>query len=90
MRWARLMLAVVVVLVAAPACTGFQAGVEAGKRSDYATALRAKLCGLLVEKPTVVQSVLETTATEVLLAMVAEYERRIATRELTHGDHGSP
>ena len=53
-----------------------------------ATALRAKLCGLLVDKPTTVQSVLETTATEVLLAMVAEYERRIATRELTHGDHG--
>jgi len=52
-----------------------------------ATALRAKLCGLLVEKPTVVQSVLETTATEVLLAMVAEYERRIAARQLEHADH---
>ncbi len=88
MRWARLMLAAVVVLVASPTWADFQAGVDAYKKGDYATALRAKLCGLLVEKPTVVQSVLETTATEVLLAMVAEYERRIATRELTHGDHG--
>ena len=85
---ATVVLAAVLVLVAAPTWADFKAGEEAFKGGDYATALRAKLCGLLVEKPTVVQSVLETTATEVLLAMVAEYERRIATRELTHGDHG--
>ncbi len=52
-----------------------------------ATALKAKLSGLLVEKPAVVQSVLETTATEVLLAMLAEYERRIAARELMNASH---
>ena len=46
MRWARLILAVVVVLVAAPACTGFKAGEktkpgkEAIDRGDYATALK--------------------------------------------------
>ncbi len=39
MRWARLVLAVVVVLVAAPACTDYEAGVEAYQRGDYATAL---------------------------------------------------
>ena len=52
-----------------------------------ATALRAKLSGLLVEKPPVAQSLLETASTEVLLAMLAEYERRHAARELTHADH---
>ena len=40
MRWARLMLAVVVVLVAVPACTNSKTGVEAYKRGDYATALK--------------------------------------------------
>ncbi len=40
MRWARLMLAVVVVLVAAPACTDYEAGKEAYDRGDYATALK--------------------------------------------------
>ncbi len=39
MRWARLVLAVVVVLVAAPAWADFKAGVEAYQRGDYATAL---------------------------------------------------
>ena len=55
-----------------------------------ATALRAKLSGLLAEKPTVVPNVLETASTEVLLAMLAEYERRHAARELTHDDHAQP
>lgn len=41
-----------------------------------ATALRAKLSGLLAEKPAAVPNVLETASTEVLLAMLAEYERR--------------
>ena len=41
MRWARLLLAVVVVLVAAPAwAADLQAGVEAYNRGDYATALK--------------------------------------------------
>ncbi len=39
MRWATVMLALVVVLVAAPAWADFQAGVEAYDRGDYATAL---------------------------------------------------
>ena len=55
-----------------------------------ATALRAKLCGLLIDKPTVVQSVLETTATEILLAMLADHERRIAARQLEHAHHAEP
>ena len=50
-----------------------------------ATALKAKLSGLLIEKPTMVQSVLETTSTEILLAMLAEYERRHAARALKPG-----
>ncbi len=41
-----------------------------------ATALRAKLSGLLAEKPAAVPNVLEAASTEVLLAMLAEYERR--------------
>ena len=49
-----------------------------------ATALRAKLSGLLVEKAAAPLSVLETASTEVLLAMLAEYERRHAARELEH------
>ena len=32
-------------------------------------------------------SALEVTSTDVLLAMLAEYERRHAARELTHDDH---
>ncbi|MEC4669081.1 MAG: hypothetical protein VST65_06065 [Nitrospirota bacterium] len=52
-----------------------------------ATALKAKLSGLLAEKAPVPLSVLETTATDVLLALLAEYERRIAARELTHAEH---
>ena len=40
MRWATMMLAVGVVLVAAPACTDFEAGEEAYERFDYATALK--------------------------------------------------
>ncbi len=39
MRWATVMLALVVVLVAAPAWADFKAGVEAYQRGDYATAL---------------------------------------------------
>ncbi len=39
MRWATVMLALVVVLVAAPAWADFQAGLEAYDRGDYATAL---------------------------------------------------
>ncbi len=39
MRWARLVLAAVVVLVAAPAWADFKAGVEAYEQGDYATAL---------------------------------------------------
>ena len=52
-----------------------------------ATALKAKLSGLLVEKAPVPLSVLETTATDVLLALLSEYERRIAARQLEHADH---
>ncbi len=40
MRWATVMLALVVVLVAAPAWADFGAGAEAYKRGDYATALK--------------------------------------------------
>ncbi len=40
MRWARVLLAVVVVLMAAPAWADFEAGVEAYNRGDYATALK--------------------------------------------------
>ncbi len=40
MRYALVLLAVVVVLVAAPACTDFKAGVEADDRGDYATILK--------------------------------------------------
>ncbi len=40
MRWVRVMLALVVVLVAAPACTKSKNGVEAYKQGDYATALK--------------------------------------------------
>ncbi len=40
MRGATMMLAAVVVLVAAPACTDFKAGEEAIDRGDYATALK--------------------------------------------------
>ncbi len=39
MTWARVILAAVVVLVAAPACTDYEAGKEAYDRGDYATAL---------------------------------------------------
>ncbi len=39
MRWATLMLAAVLVLVAAPAWADLKAGVEAYHRGDYATAL---------------------------------------------------
>ncbi len=39
MRWATMMLAAVVMLVAAPAWADFKAGVEAYQRGDYATAL---------------------------------------------------
>ena len=39
MRWAMLVLAVVVVLAATPAWADFKAGVEAYERGDYATAL---------------------------------------------------
>ena len=39
MRTATVLLAVVVVLVAAPACTDYEAGKEAYDRGDYATAL---------------------------------------------------
>ena len=52
-----------------------------------AVALRSKLSGLLVEKPAVAQSALEAASTPVLLVMLAEYERRIAARELTHDEH---
>ncbi len=52
-----------------------------------ATALRAKLSGLLVEKAAAPLSVLETASTDVLLAMLAEYERRIAARQLDHAHH---
>ena len=55
-----------------------------------AVALRSKLSGLLIEKPPVAQSLLETASTEVLLAMLAEYERRIAARQLEHADHADP
>ncbi len=54
-----------------------------------ATALRAKLSGLLVEKAAAPLSVLETASTDVLLAMLAEYERRIAARQLEHVGNGS-
>ncbi len=40
MRYATMLLAVVVVLVAAPACTDFDPGMEAYERGDYATALK--------------------------------------------------
>ena len=40
MRWASVMLAAVVVLVAAPAWADFKAGEEAHQRGDYATALK--------------------------------------------------
>ncbi len=40
MRWATVMLALVVVLVAAPAWADFKAGAEAYQRGDYATALK--------------------------------------------------
>ena len=40
MRTATMLLAFVVVLVAAPACTDFEAGEEAYERGDYATALK--------------------------------------------------
>ena len=40
MRWATVLLAAVVVLVAAPACTDFEAGEEANKQGDYATELK--------------------------------------------------
>ncbi len=40
MRWATMLLAVVVVLVAAPAWADFRAGAEAYERFDYATALK--------------------------------------------------
>ena len=40
MKCATLLLALVVVLVAAPACTDFEAGEEAYDRGDYATALK--------------------------------------------------
>ncbi len=39
MRWARVLLAVVILFVAAPACTDYEAGKEAYDRGDYATAL---------------------------------------------------
>jgi len=39
MRTATMLLALVVVLVAAPACTDYEAGKEAYDRGDYATAL---------------------------------------------------
>ncbi len=38
-RWATVMLALVVVLVAAPAWADYKAGLEAYDRGDYATAL---------------------------------------------------
>jgi len=40
MRYATMLLAVVVVLVAAPACTDYEAGKEAFDQGDYATALK--------------------------------------------------
>jgi len=40
MRTATVMLAVVVVFVAVPACTDFDPGMEAYERGDYATALK--------------------------------------------------
>ena len=40
MRWATVMLALVVVLVAAPTWADFRAGVEAYDRGDYATAMK--------------------------------------------------
>ncbi len=40
MRWTAVLLALVVVLVAAPACTDFDPGMEAYERGDYATALK--------------------------------------------------
>jgi len=40
MRWATMLLAVVVVLTAAPACTGFEAGMKAYLRGDHPTALK--------------------------------------------------
>jgi len=40
MRGATMLLAVVVVLASAPACTDFEAGEEANKQGDYATALK--------------------------------------------------
>ncbi len=40
MRGATMLLAVVVVLTAVPACTDYEAGEEAGKRGDYATELK--------------------------------------------------
>ncbi len=52
-----------------------------------ATALRAKLSGLLSEKPAVVMNVLEAASTEVLVEALAESERRIAARKLTQDDH---
>ena len=39
MRWATVMVALVVVLVAAPAWADLKAGMEAYERGDYATAL---------------------------------------------------
>ncbi len=39
MRWPRLVLAAVVVLVAAPAWADFKAGMDAYERGDYETAL---------------------------------------------------
>ena len=52
-----------------------------------AVALRAKLCGLLVEKSAPPLSALESASTELLLAMLEEFKRRIAARELTHASH---
>ncbi len=40
MRYATVMLAMIIVLVAAPAGADFEAGVEAYNRGDYATALK--------------------------------------------------
>ncbi len=40
MRWATVMLALVVVLVAAPAWADFKTGMEAYERGAYATALK--------------------------------------------------
>ncbi len=40
MRWARVVLALVIVLVAAPAWADYEAAEEAYDRGDYATALK--------------------------------------------------